>query len=118
MKDYLKAVVHALALLIYRRDEAMEIIAQEPMRLMQLTDIVELRRQVDSIAELLQVKPYPTIEAIVNTNEIAALEYGAEVENPMTLWDLHWLKELDDEGFIEDLIAADLTPTHCSNVAL
>ncbi|MGZ8533762.1 MAG: hypothetical protein ACXW6J_25040, partial [Candidatus Binatia bacterium] len=106
MKDYLKAVIHALALLIYRRDEAMEIIAEEPMRLMQLTDHGELRRQVDSIAGLLQVKPYPTIEAIVNTDEIAAQEYGPTVENPLTLWDLHWLKELDDQGFIDNLIAS------------
>jgi len=105
MKDYLKAVIHALALLIYRRDEAMEIVAEEPMRLMQLTDRGELRRQVDSIAELLQVKPYPTIEAIVNTDEIAAHEYGPTVENPLTLWDLHWLQELDNEGFIDRLIA-------------
>ncbi len=104
MKDYLKAIVHALALLIYQRDEAMEIIAQEPMRLISVTDIVEMRRQVDSIAELLQVKPYPTTEAIINTNLIAALEHGASVENPMTLWDLHWLKELDDEGFVDGLI--------------
>jgi ABC-type nitrate/sulfonate/bicarbonate transport system substrate-binding protein len=104
MKDYLKAVIHALALLIYRRDEAMEIIAQEPMRLMKLTDPGELRRQVDSIAELLQVRPYPTIEAILNTDEIAAQEYGPTVDNPLTLWDLHWLKELDDEGFIENLV--------------
>ena len=29
MKDYLKAVVHALALLVHRRDEAMEIVAAE-----------------------------------------------------------------------------------------
>ena len=33
-----------------------------------MTEIVEIRRQVDSIAELLQVKPYPTTEAIINTN--------------------------------------------------
>jgi hypothetical protein len=104
MKSYLKAVIHALALLIYRRDEAMEIIAQEPMRLMKITDHGELRRQVDSIAELLQVKPYPTVEAILNTDEIAAQEYGPTAENPLTLWDLHWLKELDDEGFIDYLI--------------
>jgi hypothetical protein len=104
MKSYLKAVIHALALLIYRRDQAMEIIAQEPMRLMKITDHGELRRQVDSIAELLQVKPYPTVEAILNTDEIAAQEYGPTVENPLTLWDLHWLKELDDEGFIDHLI--------------
>ena len=106
MKDYLKAVIHALALLIYQRDQAMEIIAQESMRLMKLTDPAELRRQVDSIAELLQVKPYPTIEAILNTDEIAAQEYGPTVENPLTLWDLHWLKELDDEGFIDNLIVS------------
>jgi hypothetical protein len=73
---------------------------------MKLTDYSELHRQVDSIAELLQVKPYPTIEAILNTDEIAAQEYGPTVDNPLTLWDLHWLKELDDEGFIDDLIAS------------
>ena len=106
MKDYLKAVIHAIGLLIYRRDEAMEIIAAEPMRLMKITDYSELHRQVDSIAELLQVKPYPTIEAILNTDEIAAQEYGPTVDNPLTLWDLHWLKELDDEGFIDDLVAS------------
>lgn len=105
MKDYLKAVIHAIGLLIYRRDEAMSIITAEPMRLMKITDYSELHRQVDSIAELLQVKPYPTIEAILNTDEIAAQEYGPTVDNPLTLWDLHWLKELDDEGFIDGLVA-------------
>ncbi len=104
MRDYLKAVIHAIGLLIYRRDEAMSIITAEPMRLMKTTDPSELRRQVDSIAELLQIKPYPTIEAILNTDEIAAREYGPTVDNPLTLWDLHWLKELDDEGFIDNLI--------------
>ena len=104
MKDYLRAVVHAIALLIHRPDDAMEIIAAETMRLMKISSAGELRRQVDSIAEMLQVKPYPTVEAIMNTNEIAAREYGAAVENPLTLWDIHWLKELDDEGFIDGLI--------------
>jgi len=114
MKEYLKAVIHALALLIYRRDEAMEIIAQEPMRLMKIANMAELRRQIDSIAELLQVKPYPTIEAILNTDEIAAQEYGPTADNPLTLWDLHWLRELDDEGFIENIFQ----PKHISTNAL
>lgn len=105
MKDYIKAVIHALALLLYRRDEAMEIIAREPMRLMKIADPNELRRQVDSMTELLQSKPYPTIEAILNTDEIAAQEYGPTAENPMALWDLHWLQELDDEEFIDGLVA-------------
>jgi hypothetical protein len=83
----------------------MKIIADEPMRLIKVSDRNELRRQVDSIAAMLQVKPYPIVDAIMNTNEIAAQEYGAGVDNPLTLWDLHWLKELDDEGFIDDLVA-------------
>ena len=37
LKDYLKAVIHAVALFKYRRDEVMAIAAQEPMRLMKLT---------------------------------------------------------------------------------
>jgi len=105
MKNYMKAVVHALAVLLYRRDEAMEIVAEEPLHVMKVSDRAELRRQVDAIAELLRVTPYPTVEAIVNSNEIAAREYGVGVENPLTLWDLHQLKELDDEGFIDGLIA-------------
>ena len=106
MRNYMKAVIHALALFIYRREEAVEIAAGEPMRLMEVSDRAELRRQVDSIAEMLHVKPYATAEAIVNSNEIAAHEYGAGVENPLALWDLHWLKELDDEGFIDELVAS------------
>jgi ABC-type nitrate/sulfonate/bicarbonate transport system substrate-binding protein len=105
MKDYLKAVTHALGLLIYRREAALEIAAGEPMRSMKITDPAELRRQVDSMAEKLRVKPYPTVDAILHTNEIAAQEYGAAVDNPLMLWDLHWLKELDDEGFIDSLIS-------------
>jgi ABC-type nitrate/sulfonate/bicarbonate transport system substrate-binding protein len=105
MKNYMKAVIHALALLLYLREEAVEIAAHEPMRLMKIADRAELRRQIDSIAETLHVKPYPTAESIVNTNAIAAHEYGAHIENPVTLWDLHWVKELDDEGFIDKLVA-------------
>jgi hypothetical protein len=59
---------------------------------MKLSNVAELRRQVDAIAEMPRVKTFPTVEAIMNTNEIAAHEYGATVENPLTLWDLHWLK--------------------------
>lgn len=110
MKGYLKAVVHALGLLIYRKDDALEIAAGEPMRLMKLSDPAELRRQVDSMVEKLRVKPYPTVDAILHTNEIAAHEYGGAVDNPLMLWDLHWLKELDDEGFIDGLIANFSTP--------
>jgi hypothetical protein len=105
LRDYTKAVIHAVCLMILRKDEALEIVAQEPMQRMKITDGRELERQYDSIVKLLQLKPYPTPTAIANTFEIAAAEFGTADINPLTLWDLHWVKELDDNGFIDNLVA-------------
>ena len=90
--------------MILRKEEALKIVAAEPMKRMKITDHRELERQFDSIVKLLQLKPYPTPQAIANTFEIATAEFGAADINPLTLWDLHWVKELDDEGFIDNLI--------------
>jgi len=105
LSDYIQAVIHAVCLMILRKEEALEIVAQEPMKRMKITDRRELERQFDSIVKLLQLKPYPTPQAIANTFEIATAEFGAADINPLTLWDLHWVKELDDNGFIDNLIA-------------
>jgi len=105
LRDYTKAVIHAVCLMILKKDQALAIVAREPMKRMKITDRRELERQYDSIVKLLQPKPYPTPTAIVNTFEIAAAEFGAADINPLTLWDLHWVKELDDNGFIDNLVA-------------
>ena len=104
LRDYVKAVIHAVCLMILKKDEAMEIVALEPMKRMKISDRHELERQFDSIVKGLQLKPYPTAQAITNTFEIGTAEFGAAEVNPLTLWDLHWVKELDDAGFIDDLI--------------
>ncbi|SRR5713226_4610342 len=105
LKDYVKAVIHAVCLMIFRRDEALEIVSGEPVKRMKIESGKELERQFDSIVKGLKPKPYPTPRAIANSYEIATLEYpGAKGLNPLSLWDLHWVKELDDEGFIDALI--------------
>jgi len=103
-KNYVKAVIHALCLMILRKDEALEIVAEEPMKRMKIKDRRELERQFDSIVKGLQLKPYPTLLAIANMFEIATAEFGVADINPLTLWDLHWVKELDNAGFIDGLI--------------
>lgn len=106
LRRYVAAVIHAICLMKLCRDEAMEIVSREPMRLMEIEDLRELRRRVDCIAERLEVKPYPTPEAIANTYEVALTEWpGARGVNPLSLWDLHWVKQLDSEGFIGNLVA-------------
>jgi hypothetical protein len=105
LEDYVKASIHAVCLMRYRRDEALEIAAGEPMRRMKIGDRSELETQFDTIVKSLKAKPYPTPQAIANTFETAVIDYPAAKElNPLALWDLHWVKRLDDDGFIDRLV--------------
>ncbi len=104
LNNYVKSVIHAVCWMKQRRQEAMKVVAGEPMRRMKITDVHELEKHFDAIVSKLQIKPFPTPQAIAATYEIASEEYGAEGLNPLALWDLHWVKELDDEGFIDGLI--------------
>jgi hypothetical protein len=104
LRDYTKSVIHAVCLMVLRKEQALEIVAQEPMRLMKIASRPELERQYDAIVTALQLKPYPTPQAVANTFAIATAEFGAADVNPLMLWDLHWVKELDDSGFIDNLI--------------
>lgn len=105
LRDYVKATIHAVCLMLYRRDEALAIVSTEPMKRMKIESREGMERQFDAIVKGLKPKPYPTPQAIVNTFEMAVLDYpDAKDLNPLSLWDLHWVKQLDDEGFIDGLI--------------
>jgi hypothetical protein len=106
LKDYVKAAIHAVCLMIFRRDEALKIMSAEPKKRMKIESREELERQFDAIVKGLKPKPYPTPQAIANTYEVAVLDYpDAKGLNPLSLWDLHWVRQLDDEGFIDALVA-------------
>jgi hypothetical protein len=105
LRDYLKSVIHAIGLMVLRKPEALEIVFGEPMRRMKITDRAEMERQYDGIVKDFQLKPFPTPVAIQNMYEIGVAEYGPADINPLTLWDIHWVKQLDDSGFIDDLIS-------------
>jgi hypothetical protein len=105
LKDYLRAAIHAVCLMIYRRDEALKIASAEPMKRMKIESREELEQQFDAIVKGLKPKPYPSAQAIANTYDMATLDYpDAKGLNPLSLWDLHWVRQLDDEGFIDALI--------------
>lgn len=107
LDDYVKAVIHAIALMKCRRYEALVIVSREPAKLMDLTEPAEIEWRLDAIAADLQAKPYPTLEAIANSYEAAVVEYPeTAAANPLACWDLHWVKQLDDAGFIDTLMAS------------
>ena len=56
-----------------------------------------------SVAKLLP-KPYPDHEAVANAYKLCCLKSPeTEDQSPMALWDLHYLRELDNSGFIDEL---------------
>lgn len=104
LRDYVKAIIHALYWLTARPTEIFSTLSAELGKRMECPHEVELQRRFDCVVKGLKTKPFPTPQAIANTFDIATMEYpGAKGLNPMALWDLHWVKELDDEGFIDDL---------------
>ena len=48
--------------------------------------------------------PYPSIEAIQNVFALG-VKRDPEIKefNPLALWDLHYVKEIDDSGYIRKL---------------
>jgi hypothetical protein len=55
-------------------------------------------------AQSLERKPYPRLEAVTNVFQLA-LRRNPEVAsyNPLALWDTHFVRELDDSGYIDRL---------------
>jgi len=105
MRAYVQAVIHALVWLRHRPAEALAVLGRELKAGMGIADDGELRRRFDAVVAGLKIRPYPTPQALANTYEIAVIEYpDAKGLNPLALWDLHWVKDLDDGGFIDGLL--------------
>jgi ABC-type nitrate/sulfonate/bicarbonate transport system substrate-binding protein len=65
--------------------------------------VPESNATYNSVAKLL-TKPYPDHQAIANAYELCCMkEPKAKELSPVALWDLHYLRELDDSGFIDRL---------------
>ncbi|HYQ98248.1 MAG TPA: hypothetical protein VEO92_07750, partial [Candidatus Nitrosocosmicus sp.] len=55
-------------------------------------------------AKLLLIKPYPLPAAIQNVYELdVAKDPNMARVAPLEPWDLHYLREIDDSGFIDEL---------------
>jgi ABC-type nitrate/sulfonate/bicarbonate transport system substrate-binding protein len=65
--------------------------------------VPEANATYNSVAKLLP-KPYPDHRGIANAYELCCMKDSKAKElSPIALWDLHYLRELDDSGFIDRL---------------
>jgi len=103
MRAYVQSVLHALVWLTRCPGEALATLAPELKACMKIAEDGELKRRFESVVGGLKIRPYPTPQAIASTYEIVVIEYpDAKGLNPLALWDLHWVKQLDDAGFIDE----------------
>ena len=100
---FLRGLCEGIAYFKTHRAESIKIIKEKYDAEGQLDD--EMASHLyDDLAKILQAKPYATIPAIANVYEIAIeQDRAAEKTDPIALWDFHYLRRIDDSGFIDNL---------------
>lgn len=99
-----KGLVDAIHFFLARKQETMEILKEHAAPILKLESEQEAESLYEEWARSLERKPYPKLEAIANVYELA-LRRDPEIAgyNPLALWDTHFVRELDDSGYIDGL---------------
>ena len=104
IKGVIKAITKGIYLFKTKRGDAMEVLKEKLGRKMALETQEELDYFYDYMTRALENKLYPTLEAIQNVYRLALFNYPeARQLNPLTMWDLHYVREVDEEGFVDRL---------------
>ena len=103
VERFIKGVIEGIAYFKTRRKEAIKII-QTQYKVEGDLDNEAAAHLYDELAKILQAKPYASVKAISNVYELAKRQdKAAEKVEPMELWDFHFLRRIDDSGFIDSL---------------
>jgi ABC-type nitrate/sulfonate/bicarbonate transport system substrate-binding protein len=98
------ALIDATHFFKTRREETLKIIKRTCSDLLKMQSDEEWDCFYETQADSLEPKPYPTLEAIRNVFALG-VKRNPEIKdfNPLALWDLHYVREIDDSGYIERL---------------
>ena len=100
---FLKGICEGIAYFKTHRAESIKIIKEKYKDEGDLDDEAATHLY-DELKMILQAKPYASIPAISNVYEISVEQNkAAEKTDPMALWDFHYLRRIDDSGFIDNL---------------
>jgi ABC-type nitrate/sulfonate/bicarbonate transport system substrate-binding protein len=100
---FLKGICEGIAYFKTHRAESIKIIKDNYKDEGELDDEAATHLY-EELKVILQAKPYATIQAISNVYEISIeQDKAAEKTDPMALWDFHYLRRIDDSGFIDNL---------------
>jgi NitT/TauT family transport system substrate-binding protein len=104
IRRLIRGFVDTIHFFLTRKEETMKILKNHLPAALGIKTDEELAALYGEWAESLERKPYPSMDAMANVFQLA-LRRNPEVEgyNPVAMWDTHYLRELDDSGYIDKL---------------
>ena len=99
-----RGFVDAIHFFLTRRQQTLEILNEHASPILKLQSDSEVETLYEEWAQSLERKPYPALNAISNVFQLA-LRRNPEIKgyNPLALWDTHFVRQLDDSGYIDSL---------------
>jgi ABC-type nitrate/sulfonate/bicarbonate transport system substrate-binding protein len=103
VERFLKGLIEGIHFFKTRPDQAIRIIRDRSSKRGQM-NLEQAALTHRSLVNILEPKLYPKMQAIANVFEEAIRQdKDAKKINPMELWDLHYIRRLDDMGFVDAL---------------
>lgn len=104
VRRLIRGVVDTVHFFLTQKGQTLKILQQHLSPLLHLESDEEVRALYQEWTQSVERKPYPSPQAIQNVFQLA-LRRNPEIAgfNPMALWDTHYVRELDDSGYIDRL---------------
>ena len=101
---FLKGLIDAIHFFKTEKQKVCEILSKELAPLLHLNGDDEVEYLQEEWAKLLSAKPYPHPLAVWNVYNLdVAHDPKVNFIGPFEIWDTHYLREIDDSGFIDGL---------------
>jgi ABC-type nitrate/sulfonate/bicarbonate transport system substrate-binding protein len=104
IRRFMRALYRAMEVFRNDRQQTIAIMAQGPAQLMGLADVDAIERQYEVLRNSTAERPIPLPEAIQNTFHMVGEAYDVAALNPLTLWDLRYVIELEEKQFMDGLV--------------
>jgi NitT/TauT family transport system substrate-binding protein len=104
IRRLIRGFVDAIHFFVTQKDQTLEILKEHASPILKLQTDEEVATLYDEWQQSLERKPYPSLAAIANVFQLA-VRRNPEISgyNPLALWNTHYLRELDDSGYIDQL---------------
>jgi ABC-type nitrate/sulfonate/bicarbonate transport system substrate-binding protein len=102
VERFLKGVIEGIHFFKTKKDKTTSVLRTKLDSEEREPELVEAR--YNDLAPLLEPQLYPNLQAIQNVFELAKHHHPeCSKMNPLSLWDLHYIRNIDDSGFFDQL---------------